>query len=105
MKLLRKLIKGVAVTVLILNFVFATGVVLFAKEQGTYESGRKDDFAELFYENGDLKARGTGQSGREKSSWEFYDKSGDLFRTETYNVGKLHGLSKIFSEHGRLISP
>ena len=105
MKLLRKLIKGVAVTVLILNFVFATGVVLFAKEQGTNESGRKDVFVELFYENGDLKARGTGQSGREKSSWEFYDKRGGLFRTETYNVGKLHGLSGIFSEHGRLISP
>ena len=30
MKLLRKLIKGVAVTVLILNFVFTLGVVLFA---------------------------------------------------------------------------
>ena len=30
MKLLRKLIKGVAVTVPILNFVFTLGVVLFA---------------------------------------------------------------------------
>ena len=30
MKLLRKLLKGVAVTVLILNFVFTLGVVLFA---------------------------------------------------------------------------
>jgi len=75
------------------------------KEKGTYESDRKDGLVEWFYENGVLKVRGTHQRGVGRSSWEFFDKRGDLFRTETYNVGKLHGLSEIFSEHGRLTSP